>query len=203
MKKIFIFSIPLIFFGIFVLLFQSNKTEIIKTSKEDIEIKVFFSPDDDIKSELIKLIENEKSFIFCAMFRLTEKEITKALLDATLRGIKIVALVDSEGLSGSYSKVIHLFKEGVPLYIFPSIEKSDLDEERKEKPLSQKNGLMHNKFFIFESQKTVFTGSYNFTRAAQEINQENVLIIKNEKIFNLYKNHFEKICSRSTLLGLS
>ena len=198
MKNTFILSIPAVLFGI--LIFQNYKSESFKLNEKDISIEVLFSPEDDIKSKLINLIDNEKESIFCAAFRLTEKSIAMALLNALLRGVKIIIIVDSEGFSGMFSKVIYLFKEGIPIYVFPPINKNDLDDERKEKPLSSRNALMHNKFFLFKSQDIVFTGSYNYTRAAEEINQENVLIIKSKNIYNSYKDYFSKLSEKSTIL---
>lgn len=207
MKKVFIFSLPIIFFGIGISILQNQKTDTIIDFRIDNEIEAFFSPEDKIKEKIINLIRNEKKAIFCAAFRLTEKNIALELISALKRGVKITIIVDSEGFSGSYSKVIYLFNEGIPIYIYPPIDRLDLyndekkDEERKDKPLSLKNALMHNKFFIFESQGVLLTGSYNYTRAAEEINQENILILKNKRILNKYKNYFIELSKKSTKLN--
>jgi hypothetical protein len=52
---------------------------------------------------------------------------------------------------------------------------------------------MHNKYCIIDSN-TVITGSYNYTYFAESINQENIVIIKdNEDIINKYKENFNKL----------
>jgi phosphatidylserine/phosphatidylglycerophosphate/cardiolipin synthase-like enzyme len=41
-------------------------------------------------------------------------------------------------------------------------------------------GIAHNKIIIIDSE-TVITGSFNFTKAAEEKNAENLLIIKSNE----------------------
>ena len=48
-----------------------------------------------------------------------------------------------------------------------------------------KNGYAHNKVIVFDQTK-VFTGSYNFSDRAENINRENVLIIKDRKLAKQY-----------------
>jgi phosphatidylserine/phosphatidylglycerophosphate/cardiolipin synthase-like enzyme len=47
------------------------------------------------------------------------------------------------------------------------------------------NGIAHNKIMIIE-QETVITGSFNFTRAAEEYNAENLLIIRSKELAREY-----------------
>jgi phosphatidylserine/phosphatidylglycerophosphate/cardiolipin synthase-like enzyme len=41
-------------------------------------------------------------------------------------------------------------------------------------------------------KETVITGSFNFTRAVEEKNTENVLILKNKEMANIYIENWEK-----------
>ena len=52
--------------------------------------------------------------------------------------------------------------------------------------------LLHHKVFIID-EKIVILGSYNPTKAANTINDENILIIHDEKIAKLYLNEFSSL----------
>ena len=48
-----------------------------------------------------------------------------------------------------------------------------------------------NKIIIID-QETVITGSFNFTKAAEEKNAENLLILKNKDLARFYVGNWEK-----------
>jgi transcriptional regulator of heat shock response len=52
--------------------------------------------------------------------------------------------------------------------------------------------LMHNKFVIID-QKILMTGSYNWTVASTEVNQENVVIMENDQLVETFMNEFNKL----------
>ena len=47
------------------------------------------------------------------------------------------------------------------------------------------HAIAHNKIIIID-QETVITGSFNFTRAAEEKNAENLLIMRNRELAKVY-----------------
>ena len=51
-------------------------------------------------------------------------------------------------------------------------------------------GLMHNKFVVIDGRVCLITGSYNWTRAAEEKNDENMLIIRNERTVQMLGEKF-------------
>lgn len=163
------------------------------------EIDVFFSPDDNVQQKLIELIQNETKAIWCASFRMTDKNIIQALLKAHQKGVSIIIVSDQDGISGMHNKLLYLFKEGIAIFVFPPLDEENLKQKRvRNKMLNQ--ALMHNKFFIFHHQKIVTTGSYNYTQAAHLHNQENMVTISHPPTFKKYIKQFEKLLQRSTLL---
>jgi phosphatidylserine/phosphatidylglycerophosphate/cardiolipin synthase-like enzyme len=54
------------------------------------------------------------------------------------------------------------------------------------------DGQMHHKFFIVD-ESIVVIGSYNFSRAAEERNDENVLIIHNPQIAGFFLQEFQSV----------
>ena len=55
---------------------------------------------------------------------------------------------------------------------------------------------MHHKVFIIDGE-TVITGSYNFSRSAEERNDENTLIIHDPEIAILYLAEFERVFEKA------
>jgi phosphatidylserine/phosphatidylglycerophosphate/cardiolipin synthase-like enzyme len=51
--------------------------------------------------------------------------------------------------------------------------------------------ISHNKLIIID-QETVITGSFNFTKAAEEKNAENLLIIKSKELAKPYIDNWNK-----------
>lgn len=58
--------------------------------------------------------------------------------------------------------------------------------------LINRNNLQHNKLFLVDG-KVLITGSYNPTRAAFEINSENILIIREKEVVSTYRNYFFEV----------
>ena len=165
-----------------------------KPRKTGARLYPFFSPRDNVRQILIDHIAKETKGIHCAAYRLTDPLITKALLEAYERGIKITLVIDKEGFSATHSKLLYLFSKNIPVFIYPPII---FDREEKKQP---REGLMHNKFICFESQETVITGSFNYTKSAQEINQENILIVEDPATYTTYMNQFNYLKTVSSLL---
>ena len=53
-------------------------------------------------------------------------------------------------------------------------------------------GLMHNKFCVIDGQ-VLITGSYNWTGAAEEKNDENVLVIFSGEAVKMFEEQFERM----------
>jgi phosphatidylserine/phosphatidylglycerophosphate/cardiolipin synthase-like enzyme len=48
-----------------------------------------------------------------------------------------------------------------------------------------------------DDKALVWTGSYNFTQRASEKNEENVLIIENQALFEAYSKSFQRLKKKS------
>ncbi len=61
---------------------------------------------------------------------------------------------------------------------------------------------MHHKFVLFEKnildKSLLWTGSFNFTKSANSKNQENVLIVDDAYLIQLYSNHFTRLVKQIT-----
>jgi phosphatidylserine/phosphatidylglycerophosphate/cardiolipin synthase-like enzyme len=136
-------------------------------------IDVFFSPNGGATNAIVNEIGKARKEIVVQAYSFTSKPIAKALLDAKKRGISIVAVLDKSQRKEKYTAATFLSNAGIPVYI------------------DDKHAIAHNKIIIIDRQ-TLITGSFNFTKAAEEKNAENLLVIKgNQKLIDQYLRNFE------------
>jgi len=148
------------------------------------KIKVFYSPKGGCTDAVVKEINAAKNEILVQGYSFTSQDIAKALVDAFKRHIKIQVLLDKSQRTEKYSSASFVANAGIPTYI------------------DAKHSIAHNKIIIID-KSTVITGSFNFTKAAEEHNAENILIIPSKALAASYldnwekhKNHSEKYNSR-------
>lgn len=113
-----------------------------------------------------------------AAYAFTCPRIAEALRDAYRRGVDIKLLIDKSQLKEKYSQVSFLLKEGVPVYIDPA------------------EGLAQNKTMTLDN-RWILTGSFNFTRAANSKNAENLLLIDDSSLAQSYKENWENRVERA------
>lgn len=146
--------------------------------------RALFSPEDDVKSVLLGLIEQEKKHISLAIFTLTDKDIAQALIDAHERNILVEVVTDRSTCMSEYSKIPLLAKKNISIYVYPKLK--DMDKAN--------TSLMHNKFIIFDcslkGKMLLWTGSFNLSRAASYNNQENVIILDDTSLATTYAQRF-------------
>lgn len=106
-------------------------------------------------------------------YSFTSAPIAKALLEAHKRGVKVIAVLDKSQRSERYMSATFLANAGAQVLI------------------DDKHAIAHNKIMIID-RATLITGSFNFTRAAEDKNAENLLVIKgNKALTNEYLQNFE------------
>ena len=136
-------------------------------------VQVFFSPRGGAQAALVATIGQAKDTIFVQAYSFTSAPIAKALVDAAKRGVKIEAILDKSQRSARYTGATFLKNEGIPVYI------------------DEKHAIAHNKVMIIDGS-IVVTGSFNFTKAAEEKNAENLLIIWDKEMAKVYMDNLEK-----------
>jgi phosphatidylserine/phosphatidylglycerophosphate/cardiolipin synthase-like enzyme len=136
--------------------------------------EVFFSPNGGVTDAIVREIGKARQEILVQAYSFTSKPIVKALLDAKKRSISIIAVLDKSQRTERYTAATFLANAGIPVYI------------------DDKHAIAHNKIIIID-RSTLITGSFNFTKAAEEKNAENLLVIKgNQKLVDQYLRNFEE-----------
>jgi phosphatidylserine/phosphatidylglycerophosphate/cardiolipin synthase-like enzyme len=101
-------------------------------------------------------------------YSFTSKDIAEALLAAKKRGVDVKIILDKSQISQKYSSATFFTNQGFDLRI-------DI-----------KHAIFHDKVIIIDD-KTVITGSFNFTKAAETKNAENLLVLHdNPELAKLY-----------------
>jgi phosphatidylserine/phosphatidylglycerophosphate/cardiolipin synthase-like enzyme len=147
--------------------------------------EVFFSPDDRPASRLVQLINESHTKIYAAIYMITDKNIAEALVCAKKRGVAVQVIVDPSSMEGSYGKGQLLKTGNVDLFVFGN----DKSQRR-----SFHQPLMHNKFAVIDNK--VWTGSFNWTKSANEKNQENVILTDDVRVKDRFEHHFELLKQR-------
>lgn len=170
---------------------QSYYSDYIALAKKeviDIEGKInqaFFPPDENEKAKatLIGLIANEKKLIQITLYDITDNDTTDAIIDAYYRGIGVEVVADENCLINNHSTLLRLYNASIPIHI-----------RVNEKP---KHGKMHDKFIVFsrnfDNKSVLWTGSFNFSYAAQHFNDENIVILENTLLIKKYKDNFVRL----------
>lgn len=108
-------------------------------------------------------------------YSFTSPEVVKALIAAKRRGVDVRVVLDSKGNQGRASVA------AINLLVNAEIEVRTVDNYR----------IMHDKVVIIDDV-TVQTGSFNYTRAAQRSNSENVVVMwQMPEVAQVYLEHWQ------------
>lgn len=168
------------FVALFITLSNSLATDI--NLPKDTPIKVYFSPKGGCTAAILSVIDQAKTEILVQAYSFTSAPIAKALVAAHKRGVKIQAILDKSQRSEKYTSATFLTNAGIPTFI------------------DTKHAIAHNKIMIID-RETVITGSFNFTKAAEEKNAENLLIISSKELSKLYLDNWQKHKEHSEKYG--
>ncbi len=132
------------------------------------QYEVCFTPGQDCTGEIVEALAIAKHSIYVQAYSFTSKPIANALVTAKKRGVDVKVILDkSQYKAEKYSASQFLDNQNVPVWI------------------DSKPAIAHNKIMIID-ESTVITGSFNFTKAAQDKNAENLLIIHNSELAKQY-----------------
>jgi len=164
MKKLFI---------VFCLLLVYTSAYAYDITLHDTPVSIYFSPKGGAQQAIVNAINQAKESIYVQAYSFTSAPIAKALVDASQRGVKVEVVLDRSQRKATYTGATFLKNEGIPVWI------------------DDRHAIAHNKVMIFDGA-TVITGSFNFTKAAEEKNAENLLIIRDSGLAKLYMENWER-----------
>ena len=98
---------------------------------------------------MVKELGKAKSTVLVQAYSFTSAPIAKALVDAHKRGVKVEVILDKSQKGEKYTSADFVLHAGIPTKI------------------DAKHAIAHNKIMVIDGE-TVITGSFNFTKAAEE-----------------------------------
>lgn len=123
-------------------------------------ITVAFSPNGGATQAVVDAIDEAQHSVRMGAYFFTSKPIAQALVAAHRRGVEVRAILDKTQATHSYSGATFLANNGIPTRI------------------DRQHSIFHNKLVIIDGHSVV-TGSFNFTKAAQNNNAENLIVLHN------------------------
>jgi PLD-like domain len=122
-------------------------------------VAVYFSPNGGATEAVVRELNAAQTQVLMQAYSFTSAPIAKALVEAHKRGVKVLAVLDKSNETDKYSAATFLNNAGIqPL-------------------IDDKHAIAHSKVMVIDGA-TIITGSFNFTKAAEEKNAENLLVIK-------------------------
>ncbi len=136
-------------------------------------VENYFCPEDDCAAHVIDAINAAKSTIKFMTFSFTDDDIGNALIAKHKQGINVQGVFETTQ-NNNYLE-------------YPRLAEAGIEVKWDRNPAN-----MHHKVFIIDNS-TVVTGSYNPTGNGNKNNDENVLIIHDEKIAQEYLEEFKLV----------
>jgi phosphatidylserine/phosphatidylglycerophosphate/cardiolipin synthase-like enzyme len=130
-------------------------------------VRVYFSPRGGATGAAVSALGHSTNLVLVQAYSFTSAPIARALVDARRRGVKVQVILDKSQRTEKYSEADFLKNEGIPTMI------------------DAQHAIAHNKIMIID-EYLILTGSFNFTKAAEENNAENLLVMNDPVLAKQY-----------------
>lgn len=130
-------------------------------------IEVRFSPDGGCTDAIVREINAAKTSVLVQAYSFTSTPIAKALVAAHKRGVDIRVIVDKSQRGEKHTSADYVRNSGIPVSI------------------DARHNIAHNKIMVIDGA-TIITGSFNFSKNAEEDNAENLLVIRSPELAAQY-----------------
>jgi phosphatidylserine/phosphatidylglycerophosphate/cardiolipin synthase-like enzyme len=139
----------------------------------DARAQVYFSPDGGATEAIAREIGAARKEVLVQAYVLSSQTILEALLNAHKKGVAVKLILDKSERGEGLTPGTVLAQAGVPVF------------------LDNKHVLSHSNVIIID-RLTVITGSFSFTKAAEEANAEDLLIILSAEVAKEYSDAWER-----------
>ena len=133
-----------------------------------------FSPGTRPRQRIRGLLETAERSVDICVFTITDDHLAQAIVDTHERGVSVRVVSDGAKTEDLGSDICDLARHGINVRV-------DASEAH-----------MHHKFAVFD-HRLLLTGSYNWTRSAAMVNQENVLVTDDRRLTDAYSAQFDRL----------
>lgn len=139
-----------------------------------IAVENYFAPEDKVTEKIIARLKTATHTIDFMAFSFTDDGIGQTVVDRARAGVKVRGVFETTGSETKFSE-------------YGNLKKAGLDVLQDGNPY-----LMHHKVFIVDG-KTVILGSFNFSQNAENENDENLLIIDDASLAQVFEAEFARV----------
>jgi mitochondrial cardiolipin hydrolase len=136
--------------------------------------EVLISPGEDCLRRIQALLGAARDTVDICVYTVTDDRISSRIEDAHERGVKVRIVTDDVKMDDPGSDIADFRTLGIPIRLDGS------------------SHLMHHKFAVFDGH-TAVTGSYNWTRSAARVNQENLVVSDDPRLVRPLAEEFERL----------
>jgi phosphatidylserine/phosphatidylglycerophosphate/cardiolipin synthase-like enzyme len=137
-----------------------------------VQVENYFSPVDKVMDKLVSYVQGAQKSIRFMIFTYTDTNLANAMIARNQAGVDTEGVIEDRG--ASEGAMVPLFCAKVPVKV------------------DGNKYTMHHKIIVID-ESTVITGSFNFTKSADQENDDNVLVIHNSDLARLYLQEFDRV----------
>jgi phosphatidylserine/phosphatidylglycerophosphate/cardiolipin synthase-like enzyme len=142
----------------------------------EVLIESYFGPEDQVTERLVALVREAEDSIRFMAFVFTDDDLGEAVIAQHEAGLTVQGVFEERNADLSYSEFGRMYGA----------------EPRMDVRLDGNTYMMHHKVIILDDEK-VIVGSFNFSRSADEANDENLLVIHDREVVSQYLVEFKRI----------
>lgn len=141
--------------------------------------EAWFPPFDDCEAQAMRVLDEATQTVDIAQYNIRSERFLTKLVELQQRGVRVRICVDKKNAEQPYNT------------LDDALEAAGLDILRVLNDRSS-FAIMHHKFTVVDG-RTVMTGSYNWNETAQEVNEENMLVLRDPNLAAAYTQEFEEL----------
>lgn len=139
-----------------------------------VQVENYFSPVDLVMDKLIAYVQGAQRSIRFIAFTYTDVNLANAMIERFQAGVDVKGVIENRGASNG--AMVPLFCATLPVQV------------------DGNKYTMHHKVIVID-ESIVITGSYNFTKSADDENDDNVIVIHSPALARLYLQEFDRVNS--------
>jgi phosphatidylserine/phosphatidylglycerophosphate/cardiolipin synthase-like enzyme len=134
-------------------------------------LEVYFSPKGGCTEAVVREVDRARDVILVQSYSFTSLPVADALVRAKARGVAVRVLLDRSDETAKGSQLPTLLDGKVEVNV------------------DDRHAIAHNKVMVID-RTVVLTGSFNFTAAAELVNAENLLVVRNAALARRYADNW-------------
>ena len=151
---------------------QAQPTQPQTPAAQPAPIEAYFSPKGGCTDAIVRELKGAKQNVFIQAYSLNSAPIVKALVDAEKRGVHVQVIMDKCLRTDHHGLADQLVAAGIPVFV------------------DDKHPIAHNKIMIIDAA-TVITGSFDYTKAAEDSLAENIVILRDAAIATKFLTNWQ------------